>query len=266
MPGRQRTSLRGLPVSQVPLYDALASDYDRFVNWEKRLSHELPFFDGLFAKEDVYSVLDAACGTGHHAIALAQRGYQVIGADLSIAMIERARQNARTADVEVSFAIAGLGELAALEGTFDAALCLGNSLPHLPNAQSLDEALVDFAAALRSGGLLVIQNRNFDRLWAERERFMAPQSHQGTDGEWVFVRFYDFHEETITFNMIRLQRTEDGWTQHVETTDLYPIFRDDLAQSLRKAGFGDLVFLGGYDGSAFDPAQSGDLITVAKRK
>ena len=73
-------------MSRVPLYDALAGDhdrgdYDRFVDWEGRLAHELPFFDRLFGQHRVRRLVDTACGTGHHAIALAQRGYQVAGAD-----------------------------------------------------------------------------------------------------------------------------------------------------------------------------------------
>jgi glycine/sarcosine N-methyltransferase len=253
-------------VTRVPLYDALAADYDRFVNWKGRLAHELPFFESLFGEQGVRRVLDAACGTGHHAIALAQRGYEVTGADLSTAMIERARQNAAVEGVEASFAVAGLGELSALGQTFDAALCLGNSLPHLLSAGAVEQALVDLAGVLRPQGLLVIQNRNFDRVWAEQERFMPPQSAQDGSGEWIFVRFYDFHQDTVTFNMLRLRRTETGWTQDAESTELRPIFYQDLARSLSMTGFDPVLFYGSYDGSTFDALESGDLIAVAQRR
>lgn len=252
-------------MNQVPLYDALAGDYDRFVNWEGRLAHELPFFVDLFEAHGVRRVLDAACGTGHHAIALAQRGYQVVGADLSVVMVERARANAAARGVQVRFQVAGLGELGNLGETFDAAICLGNSLPHLLTTAAVGGALADFADVLRPGGLLVIQNRNFDRVWVEWERFMPPQSHREGGEEWVFVRFYDFHEATLTFNMLRLQRTAEGWTQDVQSTELRPVFRDELGAALSKAGFGEFSFYGGYDGPAFDVARSGDLIAVATK-
>jgi len=250
-------------VRQVPLYDALAADYDRFVNWPGRLSHELPFFVRLFDEHGVRDVLDAACGTGQHAIALARQGYRVTGADLSAGMIDRARANAARAGVDATFAVAGLGHLATVGGSYDALLCLGNSLPHLLTAEAVDRAQADFAAVLRPGGLLVIQNRNFDRVWQERERFMGPQSQREGDDEWLFVRFYDFHDGTITFNMVRLRRTEEGWVQDVESTELRPIFGQDLAASLAPAGFGQVAFYGGYDSSPYDPARSGDLVAVA---
>ncbi|MGD9147170.1 MAG: class I SAM-dependent methyltransferase [Anaerolineae bacterium] len=253
-------------LSRVPLYDSLAADYDRFVDWKGRLAHELPFFESLFEAHGVQHVLDAACGTGHHAIALAGQGYRVVGGDLSEAMIQRARANASAHGVDVSFVVAGLGGYAALGQTFDAAICLGNSLPHLVSADAVAGALADFAAVLRPGGLLVIQNRNFDRVWARRERFMPPQSHRDAAGEWVFVRFYDYHQETVDFNMLRLRRTEDGWAQDVESTELRPVFRDDLSATLAAVGMGEIACYGSYDGSDFGPDRSGDLISVSKRR
>jgi glycine/sarcosine N-methyltransferase len=150
--------------------------------------------------------------------------------------------------------------------TFDAALCLGNSLPHLLSANAIDQALADLADVLRPGGFLVIQNRNFDRVWAEQQRFMSPQSSRDGTGEWIFVRFYDFHQETITFTMLRLRRTQDGWAQDAESTELRPIFSQDLAESLSAAGFDRVAFYGSYDGSTFEAEESGDLIAVARRR
>jgi glycine/sarcosine N-methyltransferase len=258
-------------MSSVPLYDALAADYDRFVNWEARLAHELPFLEGLFEGDEVRRVLDAACGSGQHAIALARRGYQVVGADLSAAMIGRARENAATAGVDATFVVAGLGELDSMvrptgsESPFDALLCLGNSLPHLLTADAVTAALDDFTVVLRPGGLLVIQNRNLDRVWTRRERFMGPQAHSEDKGQWLFVRFYDFHPSTLTFNMVRLVHTGDGWVQDVEATELRPIFAGELAEGLRDAGFGQVQLYGGYDRSPFNPDDSGDLLVVARK-
>jgi glycine/sarcosine N-methyltransferase len=258
-------------MSGVPLYDALAADYDRFVNWEARLAHELPVLEAFFQAGGVRRILDAACGSGQHAIALAQRGYRVVGADLSAAMISRARENAAAAGVDVDFAVAGLGELAFLarragsEEPFDALLCLGNSLPHLLSAEAVGAALADFAAVLRPGGMVIIQNRNFDRVWTRRERFMGPQAHSEGQGQWLFVRFYDFHPSTLTFNMVRLANTGQGWVQDVESTELRPIFAGELVEGLRSAGFEQIELYGGYDRSPFHLDDSGDLLAVARR-
>jgi glycine/sarcosine N-methyltransferase len=261
---------------KVPLYDVLSDDYDRFVNWENRLAYEMPFIERTLHEADARRVIDVACGTGRHAIELARRGYKVVGADPSAPMVERAKENAANAGVETHFAVAGFGELAeklALSpvegagGQFDAALCLGNSLPHVLSVGGLGEALADFAAVLRLDGLLLIQNRNFDTVLARRERFMGPEAHREGGREWLFVRFYDFHPDgTITFNMVILRRDAEGkWSQQVETTELHPIIYSELIASLTAAGFTDIVCYGDMQGAPFDPDRSPNLVVMTQR-
>ncbi len=251
----------------VALYDPFSADYDRFVNWEERLAHELPFIEQQLAACGARRVLDTACGSGMHAIALAQRGYDVTGADLSVGMIERARANAAAAGCKVRFVVAGFGELLEkVGGEFDALLCLGNSLPHVLTDDALHEALTDFAAVLRPGGLLLIQNRNFDAVMASRARWMSPQAHREGERQWLFIRFYDFNPDgTLTFNVITLRRREAGqWTQQVEATALRPLLHAELLDALAAVGFDDAVCYGDMTGALFDPETSSNLTVTAK--
>lgn len=252
----------------IPLYDAFSTDYDRFVNWEERLAYELPFVERQLAASDARSVLDVACGTGLHAIALAQRGYDVTGVDLSVGMIERARANAATAGCDVRFSVAGFGQLEErVGGGFEALLCLGNSLPHLLTAEALGATLIDFAAVLCPGGLLLVQNRNFDAIVRDRVRWMGPQPHREGDREWLFVRFYDFNADgTLTFNLVTLRRDDAGkWVQQVEATTLRPLLHAELRGAIAVAGFGDVTCYGDMTGVPFDPETSGNLIVTAQR-
>lgn len=250
------------------MYDTFSQDYDRFVNWNNRLGFELPFIEQQLQAIGARRVLDAATGTGMHAIALAQRGYQAAGADLSAAMIEKARQNAAREGVEALFLAAGFGTLSgafAAQAPFDAVLCLGNSLPHLLTRGELQSALCDFNACLRPGGLLLIQNRNFDALLAERQRWMEPQSHREGDREWLFLRFYDFRPDgLIDFNILTLQRAgNESWQQQVATTQLLPQRQAELIDALKAAGFSQAASYGGLNGAPFVPEHSANLVILA---
>ena len=252
--------------TRVPLYDAFSADYDRFVDWEARLAYELPFLEQLLSECDIHRVLDAACGTGHHVVALAQRGFEAAGADLSAGMIALARQNAAMAGRDIPFTLAGFGQLAdRVGGHFDALLCLGNSLPHVLTEGELEATLADFAAALRPGGLLVIQNRNFDGVMADRVRWMGPQAHQEGDKEWLFLRFYDFNSDgTLTFNVVTLQRDgRGGWTQQVETGRLRPWLHAELQRMIAAAGFGAVTCYGSMTGTPFNPQASDNVVITA---
>jgi glycine/sarcosine N-methyltransferase len=257
-----------VPVETVPLYDALSQQYDYFVNWAQRLEYELPFIerelDGIGARE----VLDAACGTGMHAIALAQRGYRVTGADLSARMIDKARANAAAAGVAPDLVVGGFGGLAGLLDTrFDAVLCLGNSLPHTLTLDSLQATLADFAALLRPGGLLLIQSRNLDAVLESGQRWIGPQGRTLGDEDWLFVRFYDFDAGgTLTFNVLTLHRIAGGpWVQQVESTRLRPWRQAELESALKAAGMTGTASYGDMQGAPFEIHTSADLVLVTKR-
>jgi glycine/sarcosine N-methyltransferase len=249
------------------MYDSFSADYDRFVNWPARLPAELPFIEGQLQGVGAHRVLDAACGTGMHTIALARQGYEVVGADLSAGMIERAQANARAAGVDARFEAVGFGDLAAWAGTgFGAVLCLGNSLPHLLTPADLAAALADFAACLCPGGLLLIQSRNFDAVLARGERWMEPQAHREGNMEWLFVRFYDFEPDgTLIFNVMTLRRKRKGdWDQQVATTRLWPLRQAELVDALQAAGFEGIACWGDMRGNPFDLESSGNLVVICR--
>jgi ubiquinone/menaquinone biosynthesis C-methylase UbiE len=255
------------------MYDSFSADYDRFVNWQSRLAGEMPFLLqqlrglSLPGKAAPLRVLDAACGTGMHAIALAKAGFSVAGADLSAGMIEKSRQNAQAAGVEVRFETVGFGGLAKVfgAGSFEALLCLGNSLPHLLTPADLSAALADFAACLTPGGKLLVQNRNFDAVLSRRERWMESQSYLEAEKEWIFLRFYDYHPDGLLgFNILTLYREgQAAWNQSVAETLLYPLQQAELAQALPAAGFEEIAWYGNLAGSSFDLQGSGNLVFVA---
>ncbi len=275
-----------------PMYDSLSSDYDRFVNWPSRLAFEMPFIESQLAAlpkppDHPLRILDAATGTGMHVLELAHRGYIADGADLSQGMIEYARRNAaigrsvpaysrnalESALASPQFQVAGFGELAAAfrdSLPYDAVLCLGNSLPHLLSLVEVERALSDFTACLKPGGLLLIQNRNFDAVMLKRERWMEPQSFQEVDAagnpqEWVFLRFYDFlPDHRIEFHVLTLQH-QDGqpWQQKIDSTHLYPLRSPELLKALHDSGFETVTQYGGMNASPFDPLTSPNIVLVA---
>ncbi len=249
-------------------YDALGDDYDLMVSWAERLRREIKFFETVFAEHGVARVLDAACGTGMHAVEFARLGMRTAGADLSPEMIARAREHARAAGVDVAWSVAGFGTLAAAfpgeVGAFDAVTCLGNSLPHLPDDAALDEALADMARMLRPGGVLVVQDRNYDRVLAERVRFMPITSRGDPGDETLFLRITDFlGGDRLAFTIVTLRNTGGAWSCGAKTTPLRGIERATLERSLARNGFTAVECFGSYGRAAFGAPGTADLVAVA---
>lgn len=256
------------------MYDKLASIYDYFVNWDDRLAYELPFLEQqlrtLGKDPSQIRVMDAACGTGHHAIALANIGFQMAGSDLYPEMVSMADANAKAAGEKVTFRTAGFGsinETFKQPGEFDAVLCLGNSLPHVASEQDLKKALQDFRDLLRPGGMLLLQMRNFDLVMGEKKRWMEPQTVKEGTTEWLFIRFYDFEADgKIQFNILSLHRKPNTpWHTQLTSTHLLPIFSEKLKAELTTLGFRDIRLYGNLAAAPYEPGSSGDLVLLGYR-
>lgn len=256
------------------MYQKFASNYDRFNNWKDRLEFEMPFIEKQLRNlkretGDRFSILDAACGTGMHAIALAKEGHKISGADLFPEMIKIAQENANSAGVTVDFRAVGFGSLNIEFDPcrFNAVLCLGNSLPHLLSREDVLDALIDLNECLLPGGLLIIQNRNFNSIMQQKNRWMEPQVFKENDKEWLFQRFYDFETNgTIRFNIVTLSRTlEADWQMSIDHTLLRPLLYEDLSGMLPTSGFSSIKMFGDMTGNEFNPGLSPNLIVVAKK-
>jgi glycine/sarcosine N-methyltransferase len=246
-------------------YDELGGEYDLMVSWEGRLAREDLFFRTLFDGHGVTRVLDAACGTGMHAIAFARQGRSASGVDISAEMIERARENARRSGVEVQWRVAGFGGIApCFEGAFDAVTCLGNSLPHLLGGEELVAALADFARLLAPTGILVIQNRNYDKVMRSPARAVHLNARSEPEGETLFVRMTEKRGgEAIDFSILTLRKRGGAWTSSLATTPLRALTRETLLGALSAAGFRTVEVFGDYSRAAYDAPGTGDLVAIA---
>ena len=94
------------------------------------------------------TVLDAGCGPGHHARALADAGHDVIGIDLSAGMLAQARRRVRSVRLlRMDFQAPRFGDR-----TFDAIWCAA-AVHHVPRERLL-AVLTGFRRVLKPGGVL----------------------------------------------------------------------------------------------------------------
>lgn len=100
-------------------------------------------------------VLDAGCGYGRVAIPLAEAGHHVTGFDLDPALIADARRRARGHGLPLRFRT---GDIRRRQGgAYDAVLCLWSTFQHLLTIRDRRACLAACHAALRPGGLLVLE-------------------------------------------------------------------------------------------------------------
>uniref|UniRef100_A0A8C8ZRU4 Glycine N-methyltransferase n=1 Tax=Prolemur simus TaxID=1328070 RepID=A0A8C8ZRU4_PROSS len=132
----------------------------------------------LLRQHGCQRVLDVACGTGVDSIMLVEEGFSVTSVDASDKMLKYAlkeRWNRRHEPgfdkwviEEANWMTLNKDVPQPAEGGFDAVICLGNSFAHLPDCKGDQSehqlALKNIANMVRSGGLLVIDHRNYDHI------------------------------------------------------------------------------------------------------
>jgi SAM-dependent methyltransferase len=119
-------------------------------------------------------LLDVACGTGRHADAFRALGVDVVGIDRSADMLAVARRRLPT----TKFVRADMTTLPSLvrEASVDAAVCLFDSLGYAGSPCGVAATLSGMAAAVRCGGIAVVEVWNADAMTAfepRRERRLA---------------------------------------------------------------------------------------------
>jgi ubiquinone/menaquinone biosynthesis C-methylase UbiE len=106
-------------------------------------------------------LIDLGCGTGRLLLSFAQRGYWVLGVDLSEEMLKKAGERADEANVPIQLMKANLVQLASLrDRTFDYAACLFSTLGMIAGPDNRQRVLQEVYRLLRPGGRFVLHVHN----------------------------------------------------------------------------------------------------------
>jgi glycine/sarcosine N-methyltransferase len=226
-------------------YRDLADDYD----W---LHDDEVLTDGFAINQPVVAdllrrlgpgsaVLDAACGIGLDAAALARRGFRVRATDGSDAMvgIAAARFRAEGLAIPVQQCLwADLPET--IDERFDVVLCAGNALPHAAGQDAMVAALTGLRRMAVPGGHVVIHSRNWEKLHADR-RIVQVTNRVRTRGGRRCITFYAWEvperlDQEHVAHIVFLFEEGDRVEPHEYRVSLLPVTRGELRERLELAG------------------------------
>ncbi len=223
-----------------------------------------PYYDTLFpvdAGEMAFvrrllphgaSILDIGCGTGNKTIFLAEGAAWALGVDLDPNMIARAASdNARPNIRYRTLNMSDLGKT--FSKRFDAIVCLGNTLVHLPSLEEI-RFMVSIAELLAPSGCFILQILNYDRI-LDRDALELPVLQTP---QIKFTRTYRRDGRLLRF----LTVLEDKRTGAVLRNDipLYPLRRSELTAILKGVGLVVIEYFGSYQGA---PHTDDSFVTIA---
>lgn len=259
-------------------HDWMARYYDILIDWEERLSKELPSLIELLHREKAEKVLDVASGTGEHAIALAKKGFNVVGMERSGLMhsISEKKKQKLATDTQKRLLFRG-GEykniLKELSNDFDAVICMGNVLSHVIYR---DKHIVERVAKVLKPkqAVMVFQITNFDKvlqIGGFRE-FSVQSDHIGSEEEHLFLTFYKKGKAgLLTYNLAIFDFIAGKWVfRGINSTPIVYIGKEEITTILRGLGFTKISYYGSMlNGPSievpFNSSEHDWLNVVAKR-
>lgn len=129
-------------------YEAWSATYDIIPNL--LIDVEEPVVKSLLQKFPPGRVLDAACGTGRYSGYLHKLGHEVLGVDLSPAML----QHAKTRNPKIKFIKSNLKALPLDNNNFDLVIC-ALALTHFSD---INQVLTELFRVVRPGGHIIISD------------------------------------------------------------------------------------------------------------
>ncbi len=133
------------------------------------------------------SVLELAAGPADHAVEFARRGVRAAALDLSPAMCERARGNAARAGVPLQVFPADMTDFT-LGERFDLAICMIDSIAHVPTLDALVAHLRAVRAHLNPAGCYIVETSHPAEYLTAAKR-VETEWEQERDGRRAYFRW-----------------------------------------------------------------------------
>ena len=211
-----------------PYYDALTTDVD-YAKWADYYQR---FFDR--SAIPIHTVLDLACGTGTLTCLLAERGYEMIGTDLSAEMLAEAAEKARDVQGMVPLFLNQPMQKLDLYGTIDACVCCLDSVNYVTRPRDLRKAFERVHLFLEPGGLFLFDINTPEKLRSLDGQIFLDETE---DLYCVWRAEYSSRRRICTYGFDLFRREGAHWERDCEEHEEYAYEPDELEEYLRQVGF-----------------------------
>ena len=205
-------------------YDALADHYHLiFEDWDRSIERQRAALTTVLAQHWQLSggtVLDAAVGIGTQALGLIKHGFSVVGSDISIRALNRARDEASRRNLTLALTAADFRCLPFSHASFDAAIACDNALPHLLSIDEIRSALSEIARCVRLGGGVLLSMRDYSAPPAEGTIEKRPYGERVWNGRRFFAE-QEWRWQGSTYQLLlRIQSLDDA-SERLEVESTY---------------------------------------------
>ncbi len=231
-------------------YTGFAEVYDLFMD-DIPYGEWCEYVAGLLAEYGIQDglLLDLGCGTGKLTRRLADRGFDMIGIDLSEEMLEIARE--KSDPEQILYLMQDMREFE-LYGTVRAIVSICDSMNYLMGYEELVQVLGLANNYLDPGGIFIFDlNTPYKYQAVLGEQTIAENREEGS---FIWENYYDEEERINQYDLTLFIRQEGGlYRKYEETHYQYAFDLKEVEQAVREAGM-ELVAV--YDAFTREPVRT----------
>lgn len=234
-------------------YSSIASVYDN-INSEIDYSSWADFIEKCFKKylrNKPELVLDLACGTGRMTLILADRGYDMIGADMSEDMLAEAMDKAYDREIKGILFLKQDMRFFELYGTVGAIVCCLDSINYLTEDGDLEKCFKCVHNYLDPDGLFIFDVNTpykFENIYGNNHYIFEDKNSYGENVYCGWQNEYDSEAKLCNFYLSVFTEEDDGRFLREDEVQTERCFsRKELTENLEKSGFEVLGFFEDYD-------------------
>jgi SAM-dependent methyltransferase len=189
--------------------------------------------DALGLPSDARGVaVDLGAGFGLHSLPLARRGYSVIAIDSCQTLVGELQRRAAGMPIH---AVAGdiLDFPKYISKPVEVILCMGDTLTHLPERDSVEDLFAAVAGLLTVTGLFVATFRDYVSAPLQGDRRFIPVR---SDENRILTCFLEYGEDTVTVHDLLHERANGQWQQRVSSYRKLRLHPEWVAAKLAERG------------------------------
>ncbi len=226
-------------ISNQKIYEDFAEVYSsgKYPEFSKAMADILPELLEEFGVEGK-DLLDIACGEGTFAVKMAEKGFDVVGIDISPKQIEIAKE--KDVDEEIDFKIQDMRELSS-QGRFDVVTCWYDSLNYILDKEDLRRVFKGVYNSLRKDGIFVFDMNTIyvmEEIWDE-QTLVKEDSRERFD---MVEQNYDEEKHITSMKLTSFLREDDERWRKIEEVHRERAYGfEELREIFKEVGFEELA-------------------------
>lgn len=197
-----------------------------------------------------FTAVDLGAGFGMHTIPLARRGYSVVAIDTSPLLLKVLRDHVETLPIRIVE-----DDLLAFQKHLDSkanlVLCMGDTLTHLSEQQSIEQLFSLVAESLHPSGTFIVTFRDYTSPLVENGRFVPVRS----DNDRILTCFLEYSPDYVSVHDVLHERNGSTWQLRVSSYRKLRLSPEWVSTTLQARGFSVRV----------EPGFAGMVRIIAKR-